>query len=117
MGQEHQGLQVTGIQDHMGDTSPMGLVPGGFYFRMFQIASDHGRVLSHGSSNSGILIENGGRNQNEVDSNEKNEGRMIEQKGLLGYGKASPDFHESPLEKYDLLSKNLWTFSEISIEE
>jgi len=40
---------------------------------------------------------------------------MIEQKGLLGYGKASPDFHESPLEKYDLLSKNLWTFSEISM--
>jgi hypothetical protein len=26
----------------MGHTSPMGLIPGGFHFRMFQIASDHG---------------------------------------------------------------------------
>jgi hypothetical protein len=30
-------------------------------------------------------MENGGRNQNEVDPNEKNEGRMIEPRGLLGY--------------------------------
>jgi hypothetical protein len=79
VGQKHQGLQVTGIQDHMGHTSPMGLVPSGFYFRMFQIASDHGKVLSDRSSSiHDILIEKDCRNQNEVDSNEKNEGRMIE---------------------------------------
>jgi len=79
VGQEHQGLQVARIQNHMGHTSPMGLVPGGFYFRMFQIALDHGKVLSDRSSSiHDILIENGDRNQNEVDSNEKNEGRMIE---------------------------------------
>jgi hypothetical protein len=72
MSQEHQGLQVTGIQDHMSDTSPMGLVPGGFYFRMFQIASDHGKVLSHRSSLiHDILIENASRNQNEADPGKK----------------------------------------------
>jgi hypothetical protein len=45
----------------------------------------------------------------------KNEGRTIEQKGLLGYGKASLDFHERALKKYYLLSRDLWTFSEISV--
>jgi hypothetical protein len=79
----------------MGDASPMGLVPGGSYFRMFQIASDHGRVLSHRSSFiHDILIEKDCRNQNEVDSNEKNEGRIIEQRGLLGYAQTSQDFYE-----------------------
>jgi hypothetical protein len=70
---------MSGIQDHMGHTSPMGLVFGGFYFRMFQIASDHGKLLSiRFSFIHDILIEKDCRNQNEIDSNEKNEGTMIE---------------------------------------
>jgi len=56
----------------MGHTSPMGPIPGGFYFGMFEIASDHGKVLSHRSSfTHDILIENEGGNQKQADPNER----------------------------------------------
>jgi hypothetical protein len=64
VGQEHQGLQVTGIQDHMGYTSAMGPVSSGFHPRMFQIAPDHGKFLSYRYFFAhDILIENEGGNQ------------------------------------------------------
>src|SRR4030042_4102984 len=43
--QEHQCLQVTGIQNHMGHTSAMGPVSSGFYLSMFQAAWYHPIVL------------------------------------------------------------------------
>jgi hypothetical protein len=72
VGQEHQGLQVARIQNHVGHTSAMRPISSGFYFRMFQIALYHGQVLSQRSSFiDDILIENEGRNQNEADPDEK----------------------------------------------
>jgi hypothetical protein len=45
MGQEHEGLQMSGIQDHMGETAFMSPVAGGPDFRVVQMAYYHGFVL------------------------------------------------------------------------
>jgi hypothetical protein len=35
MGKKHQGSEMPGVQNHVCDASPMGLVAGGFHLRVF----------------------------------------------------------------------------------
>jgi len=75
MGEKHQCLKMSGVQNHVSHPAPMGAVASRFHFVVFQVASYHQIVLSRCLfSFQNILIKDGGRNQNKINHSQKENG-------------------------------------------
>jgi len=65
MSKKHEGLKVTGVKNHVGHATPVGLISSCFHFGVFQVAFYHQIVLSpRYLPFKIILIKNSAGNQN-----------------------------------------------------